>query len=234
MTHELARFGHIFIGSVALLLYWTALLAVKGSGRHRAAGKLFFATLVAVALSVGPVLILRPGPFDPAHVVQFVYLACCLITVALVSRTAIRWKGDLARFRGWHFRVLGAVILGLGLVVLAAGIATGSVLTTVFSWVGLVYGTAMLRFAFLKGEVHPRWSLIWHLNGVTGLFNAVHGTVLALGWRWLIDPAAGEGVMVAFQLITIAAALGLRLWFGQTRNAPLRLRAPAPSPMLAA
>jgi hypothetical protein len=234
MTHEFARFGHIFVGSAAFLLYWVALLAVKGGRRHRSAGKMFFATLMVVALSVGPVLILRPGPFDPAYVVQFVYLACCLVTVAMISWTAIRWKGDLARFRGWHFRALGALILVLGLVVLAAGIATGSALTMVFSWVGLVFGTAMLRFAFLRGPVHPRWSLIWHLNGVTGLFNAVHGTVLALGWRWLVDPAAGEGVMLAFQLITVAMALGLRLWFGRTRNAPLRLSAPAPAPMLAA
>lgn len=225
MGHDSARILHILLGSGGLALYWLAFLSVKGSRRHRAWGKGFFALLLVVALSVGPVLLLRPGPFDPAFVVQFAYLALCMATVAMVGFTAIRWKGQLERFRGWHFRGLGAAILLLGLVVLAAGLASGSALTMVFSWVGLVYGGAMLRFAFLKGPVHPRWAMIWHLNAVCGLFNAVHGNLLAVGWRWLVDPAAGEGLLLATQILTVAMALAMRLWFGAARGAPMRLRA---------
>ena len=54
--------------------------------------------------------------------------------------TAIRWKHDVERFRGWHFRLLGVVLFVLGLVVLAAGVASGRALTVLFSWIGLVYG----------------------------------------------------------------------------------------------
>jgi hypothetical protein len=225
MTHDHLRILHILIGTAAVLLYWTALLARKGSPWHQRWGKRFFLVLLAVAASVGPLLLLRPGPFDPAYGVQFVYLALCLVTVAMVSWTAIAWKGDLERFRGRLFKGLGAAILLMGLVVMGAGVAGGSMLTVVFSWVGLVYGAAMLRFAFLRSPVHPRWSMIWHLNGVCGLFNAVHGNLLAVLWRWLVEPAAGEGVQLALQVFTVAVALALRLWFGRTRQAPLRLRA---------
>lgn len=217
---------HIMVGSVAILFYWTALLAAKGGTRHRAAGRLFFTTLLVVALSVGPMLFLRPGAFDPAHGIQFVYLALCLVTVSMLGWTAIRWKTDVERFRGPHFRVLGIVILVLGLVVLAAGIAGGRVLTMLFSWVGIVYGGAMIRFAWMRSDPQPRWWLAWHLNAVAGLFNAAHGTFLAVAWRSLADPQAGDALSVAFQLATIAAGLALRAWFGRRRDIPRRFTAP--------
>ena len=57
---------------VATVVLGLAFLAVKGSPRHRAWGKGFFALLMVVALTVGPVLMLRPGPFDPAFVVGLI------------------------------------------------------------------------------------------------------------------------------------------------------------------
>ncbi len=230
MPYTLSVASHILLGSIAIALYWSALLAVKGSRRHRRAGTVFFGLLIAVALSVGPMLLLRPGVFDPAYVVQFVYLALCLVTVATLGYTAIRWKGDLARFRGRHFKILGVSIFVLAIVVLAAGVAEGKVLTMIFSWVGLFYGGTMIRFAWMGAEVHPRWPMIWHLNAVSGLFNAAHGTFLAISWRTLVDPGRDDEVAIAFQILTIAAGLGLRLWYGQRRGIPWRFaRGPAAS-----
>lgn len=215
--------SHIAIGSAALLFYWVALLSVKGSPRHRAWGKTFFVTLLIVSLSVAPLLFLRPGPFDPAWVIQFVYLTLCLLTVTMLGWTSIRWKNDLARFRGTRFKVLAVVIFLLGGVVFTAGMAERNILTLSFSWVGLVYGGAMIRFAWMRTEPHPRWSIIWHLNAVCGLFNAVHGTFLAVMWRLTLDPTAGDEVGASMQFSTVLVALSLRLWFGTKRNAPLRL-----------
>lgn len=226
MPYDLAVAGHIVIGSAAILVYWLTLLAKKGGPRHRMTGKVFLGVLVAVTFSVGPVLFLRPGSFDPATVIQFVYLALCLMTVAMVGWTAIRWKGDLARFRGPHFKTLGATIFVLGLVVLAAGVAQAKPVPMVFALIGLVYGAAMIRFSWMRVEPHPRWSMIWHLNATCGLFNAVHGTFLAVAWRHLADPAAADGTTIVAQLGTMAVALMMRLWFGRQRNAPLRLSRP--------
>lgn len=219
--HASAVAGHIAIGSLAILLYWTALLSVKGGPRHRAYGKALLVTMIAVALSVGPVLFLRPH-FEPGELVQFVYLTLCVLTVVMLAWTSIRWKAQLARFRGLHFRVVGVALFIFGAVVLAAGIATGRPLTMVFSWIGLVYGAAMIRFAWMRDQPDPRWWLGWHLNGVCGLFNAVHGTFLAVAWRHGVDAQAGDGVAIAMQLFTIAAAAAMRLEFGRRRGVPLR------------
>jgi hypothetical protein len=107
MPYALSVAGHIAIGSAAILFYWIALLSIKGSPRHKAWGRAFMGTLVVVALSVGPVLLLRPGAFDPARVVQFIYIDLCLITVVTVGWTAIRWKNQLERFRGFISRRSG-------------------------------------------------------------------------------------------------------------------------------
>lgn len=235
MTHALAVATHVAIGTVALALYWGPLLSRKGSARHRKAGRAFLALLLPVALTVGPVLLLRPGPFDPAYLVQMLYLVVCLGTVGMLAFTAIRWKDRPERFRGRHFRILGPVLLGLGAVVLAAGLAEGDALAIVLSWVGLVYGGAMIAFARTRRQLHPRWWLGWHLNAVCGLFNAAHGTflaMLAVRAGLLADATATQ---VGFQLATVAAALGLRLWFGRRYGAPLRFADPtAPAAPLAA
>ena len=146
---------HVAAGSVALVCYWVALLSSKGSDRHRAAGRVLLLLLLAVTASIGPVLLLAPD-FAPPELVQFVYLAVCVPTVSMLAYTAIRWKRDVERFRGWHFKTLGVVLFVFGLVVLAAGIASARPLTVLFSWIGLVYGGAMIRFAWMRATPDPR------------------------------------------------------------------------------
>ncbi|MCA9528408.1 MAG: hypothetical protein KC549_19120, partial [Myxococcales bacterium] len=130
---------HMAIGGLALSLYWTALGTRKGGGRHRGAGKAALALLVLTGLSVGPILFARP--FDPGYVVQMVYLATCLATVSALAFNAIRLKADPDRFRGPLLRRGGPVLLALGVIVLAAGLAKGDPVAVTLSWVGLVYGT---------------------------------------------------------------------------------------------
>src|SRR5688572_20111836 len=100
--------SHLIAGAFTFLFFWGAVLTVKGSALHRARGTLFFLSLIPVGLSVGAILVLRTSTFDPAELVQFIYLELCLITVGTVGWTSIRWKADLERFRGRHFWILGS------------------------------------------------------------------------------------------------------------------------------
>ncbi|MEZ5660881.1 MAG: hypothetical protein R3E83_20930 [Burkholderiaceae bacterium] len=220
MRFELAVNSHILVGSAALILYWCALLATKGSRPHRRAGRAFFVTLLIVAASVAPVVFLRPVPFDPGQVVQMVYLSLCLATVTMLGWSAIRLKGSPERFRGRHFKVLGPVLASLGALVLAAGLAKGDPVAAVLSWVGLVYGGAMIHFAWRRAPLRPTWWLSWHLNAVCGLFTAVHGTLLFVAWRWAVDPQATRADAAASHIAVLIVAIGLRTWYGRRRGIP--------------
>lgn len=222
MTHEQAMWVHILLGSAGLLTFWGAMSSRKGSERHKRWGRPFFVSLMAVALSVGPLLFLRAGPFDPARVVQFTYLSLCLATVTMLAWTAIRWREQVERFRGLHFKLLGPVLFALGGVVLAAGLASGDPLPTVLSWVGLLHGALMVRFAWVRRPLLPNWWLNWHITCVCSLFTAVHGTFLFTFYRWAVAPEAGREASATIHLLVLLMAVCLRLWFGARRGVPLR------------
>lgn len=228
MTPSAAIILHIAIGSFALFAYWAALLARKGKPVHRLAGKIGLLSLAFVGLSTGPVLFTRPGPFDPGWVVQMVYLTLCLCSVSMISFTAIRFRASPARFRSKSFCVLGYVLLVMGLVVLVAGLAKADLIAIILSWVGLVFGSAMIAFVRFKGELHPRWWLGWHLNANCALFNAVNGTFMFVAARWIGLTDDSIVAQAGFQVLTIAIALWLRLWFGARYGAPLRFGAQPP------
>ena len=217
---------HIIVGSLGIYFYWRTILSAKGSPIHRRTGKRFFVVMVFVALSVGPMLFTRPGDFNPASVVQFVYLAICLTGAVYIGWSSIRMKKDLARFRGWPFRAYGFAMTGTALVVLAAGIATHSLLTASFSLIGLIVGPSILRFAYMKAEPHARWHITWHTTIIATLFNAVHANILAVIYEHTIDPTVGDaGILTTFYLTGIVA-IGLRIWIARRFDAPIRFTLP--------
>lgn len=226
MPLEPAYLLHIAAGTAAVVLYWSTFAQRKGSPRHKRFGRWFLMALGAVLLSVGGIFFLSSRIFAPADVVQFSYLVICVLTVGSTAFLAIRMKKDLPAFRGTWFKMIGGIAFAMDVVVLAAGISVRDPMPILFSIIGLLYGGAMLRFAFMRAEPHRNWSLIWHLNGMTFLFNAVHGTLLAVAWRFLVDPASGDEVNLVTQIGTMLGSLALRLWFGHRFGAPLRLTAP--------
>lgn len=221
---SLPLLSHLIAGGLTFVLFWASVLTVKGSRRHRAHGRLFFLSLVPVGLSVGAILIVRASTFDPATLIQFIYLLLCLVTVGIVGWTSIRWK-DLARFRGRHFRVLGVAMFASGLLVLVAGAASQQALPVILSSIGLVFGGAMVRFARTRAPLHPRWWLGWHLSSVLLLSSAVHGTLLAVIYRGLVDAHGFHSAQLVTQPGTLLLALVLRVYIGRRRNVPLRFHA---------
>lgn len=213
---------HVSLGTITFLFFWGAALSMKGGTAHRARGRLFFVSLIPVGLSVGAILVLRSSTFDPARMVQFIYLLLCLTTVGVVGWTAIRWKRQLDRFRGVHFRLLGPAMFASGALVLVAGAMSRQPLAMILSSIGLVFGTAMMRFSRTRLPLHPRWWLGWHLNAVLLLSSAVHGTLLAVLYRTLIDPHGFDAAQLVTQPATLLLALALRVWIGHRRDVPLR------------
>jgi hypothetical protein len=222
---NLPLLSHLVAGTFTFLFFWGAVLTVKGSPTHRFRGRLFFLSLLPVGLSVGAILTLRSHTFDPARMVQFIYLLLCLLTVGTVGWTAIRWKHDLERFRGLHFRVLGPAMFLSGAIVLTAGALARQPLAMILSSIGLIYGAAMVRFAWMQGPLHPKWWLGWHLNSVLLLSSAVHGTLLAVIYRTFIDANGFDAAQLVTQPGTLLLALALRAYIGGQRGVPMRFAA---------
>jgi uncharacterized membrane protein len=223
-----ALWTHIGIGTLAMGLFWATLLSAKGSQRHRRIGRPFFVAMLATVVTVPPVVLLRPVPFDPGWIVSLVYLSVCVGTVVTLAWTAIRWKHQPERFRGRHFRLLGPLVALLGAVVLAAGLAKGDPVAAVLSWVGLAYGAAMIHFAWSRAALHRQWWLSWHVNAVLGLFTAVHGTLGFVVWRAWAGPAATRTDAAAWHASVLVVALLLRVWIGHRRGLPWGGFEPAP------
>lgn len=220
MRYDHSLWAHIGIGTLAMALFWGTLLSAKGGTRHRRTGRPFFLAMLATVLTVPPVVLLRPVPFDPGWIVSLVYLSACVGTVVTVAWTAIRWKHQPERFRGWHFRVLGPLVALLGAVVLVAGLAKGDPVAAVLSWVGLAYGAAMVHFAWSRAPLHRQWWLCWHVNAVLGLFTAVHGTLCFVVWRALVAPDATRAEAAAWHAGVLAVALVMRAVVGRQRGLP--------------
>lgn len=220
MRYDHSLWAHIGIGTLAMALFWWTLLSVKGSLGHRRTGRTFFLALLATVLTVPPLVVLRPVPFDPGWIVSLVYLSACVGTVVTVAWTAIRWNSDPERFRGLHFRLLGPLITVLGAVVLAAGLAQGDPVAAVLSWVGLAYGVAMIHFAWTRAPLHPRWWLSWHVNAVLGLFTAVHGTLGVVVWRALMAPDASRADAAVWHAGVLVIALLMRAAVGRKHSLP--------------
>jgi uncharacterized membrane protein len=220
MNHDHSLWAHIGIGTLALALYWGTFLSTKGSPLHRCIGRPFFFIMLATVVTVPPVVLLRPVPFDPAWIVSLVYLSVCVGTVVTVAWTAIRWKDQPERFRGWHFRLMGPLVAVLGAVVLVAGLTKGDPVAAVLSWVGLAYGTAMIYFAWSRASLQPRWWLSWHVNATLGLFTAVHGNFSFVAYRALVAPEATRAEAAACHAAALVIALLMRAVVGRQRGLP--------------
>lgn len=220
MRHDLSLWIHVAIGSLAMLLFWLTLQSVKGSWRHRRSGRLFLTAMLATVLTVPPVVLLRPVPFDPAWIVSLVYLSVCVGTVVTLAWTSIRWKQQPERFRGLHFVVLGPLLVTLGTVVMLAGVFKADPVAAVLSWVGLAYGLAMIYFARSRAALHPRWWLSWHLSAVCGLFTAVHGTLGFVAWRGFAAPDATRLDAAFWHAGVLVVAVLMRAVVGRQRDLP--------------
>jgi hypothetical protein len=176
--------------------------------------------MLGTVLTVPAVVLLRPVPFDPGWIVSLVYLSVCVGTVVTLAWTAIRWKDQPDRFRGAHFRLLGPLLVILGVVVLMAGLVKGDPVAAVLSWVGLAYGTAMIHFAWSRQRLHRQWWLCWHVNAVLGLFTAVHGTLGFVVWRAWMAPGATRADAAAWHLGVLVVALMMRAAIGRQRGLP--------------
>lgn len=208
---------HGGFGALALITFWTAGLSRKGSPVHRAAGKIYLLSMLALLVPALPLAIRVALSKSPLGGIFLLYLWVIVITAVWQSWRAIRDKRDWARYTGPVYRGLAMLSIVSGLLILVVGVtmATNSQAIFIgFSAVGLLNGYSMLRFA-RQPPTQPRWWLKEHFGAMIGNGVATHIAFLAIGLPKLLPSLAGPVLQNVAWLGPLAIAVLARLWLGR-------------------
>lgn len=210
-TRAIELAAHVAPGVLALLTFWIAALARKGSGPHRLAGKVYLLAMLALLLPAVPLSWRALRYFDAGFGVFLFYLLLITVTALWQGWFSIRDKRDFARYTGRGYRRLAWANIVAGAGVLVMGLALQQAIFVGFSLPGLLGGRGMLVTA-RRGTTHPRWWMGEHLSAMLACGVATHIAFLSIGLPRLLPALAGEGMRIFAWLAPLAIAALLRLW----------------------
>jgi hypothetical protein len=223
-TFDVGRLLHSAVGILALINFWVAALAAKGSDRHRRAGKVYLLALIGVmALS----LLMVAGQAlrgEPAQAIFFMFLISMVGTASWLMWFSVRYHRAGSQLTGVTYRVLASWLVLAGAALFTLGVVRSAPLTMFLSLLGLGFGANMWRLALSDGRDERSW-LSHHMNGAMLNFIATHDSFTALAIGSLL-PVLREGTPRMLVAVGVTAtAIALRIWFG-LRYGP-RNRSPA-------
>lgn len=191
-AYQMLSTVHVGLGTLALLAFWGAGLARKGSPVHRAAGRVYQPAMAALLLLAVPMaaVIATHAPVIGAFLG---YLLVITATALWTSWRAIRDKRNWARYTGPVFRTLMWLNLASGLAVAWLGMFHATEMKfviTAFSLIGIVIFVQMWRFS-RHPPSNPRWWLKEHLEAMLGNGIATHVAFLSIGLPRLLPMLDG-------------------------------------------
>lgn len=198
--------AHIAAGSLALLTFWTAAIARKGSPLHRAVGKAYLLAMLGILLSALPMSAMFFARGLVGIGTFLVYLVLITGTSCWLALRAIRRKREIHAYHDRRYRIVGAANLVAGLVVFAIGLWKGSLLLAGFSFVGTAIGIGMLRQARRLPEAR-NWWLKEHYGAMLGNGVATHIAFLGIGMRNTIASFDAAWLQLVPWFLPIAVAL---------------------------
>lgn len=222
-TYRVLVLAHVAAGSVALLTFWTAAFARKGSPVHKRAGKGYLLAMLGILLTALPMAAVFLARGRVGIGVFFAYLVVITGTSVWLSWRSIRLKRDVRGYHNRRYRMIAWANVIAGLLVFAIGIDRGSALLSGFCWVGIFGGIGMLRQARTLPTA-PNWWLREHYGAMLGNGVATHVAFLGVGLNGFL---AGFGIPMLqllpwFGPLAVALAAGVYL---NRRYAPRTLAA---------
>ena len=198
---------HIALGCVALLSFWTAGMARKGSPLHVRAGQLYLGSMAGLLAATVPMCWLAWFAGHQKMVMFLLYLLVITSTGVWLSWRAIRDKRNWARYTGPVYRVLMWLNLASGIAIAGVGLFVAEQMQLIivsFSLIGLLGFRNMRRFA-AQPPTEARWWMRQHLNAMLGNGVATHIAFLSIGLPRLLPMLQG----LVFQNIAWLAPLGV-------------------------
>jgi hypothetical protein len=171
---------HGVAGSVALLTFWMAGLARKGSRLHVRSGQVYLLAMLGVVISAAP---MAYAFVLLGHLVTASFLAYLVVITASsmwLGWRAVGLKRNKAAYYGRGYPAVAVFNLVAALAVLALGLSKGNPLLIGFSAVGGLIGGGML-YRLRRPIEAANWWLQEHYGAMLGCGAATHVAFLALG-----------------------------------------------------
>jgi hypothetical protein len=213
-VYQALLYGHIAAGTVALLTFWTAAFARKGSPLHVGVGKVYLGAMMVILATAGPMAALIAWMGKPGIATFLAYLVVITATPVWLSRRAIRMKRERERYFDTRFRLVGVFNLIAGLVVFAIGMKLGNALLMGFCWIGVIIGVQMLR-QYRQPPTMANWWLREHYGAMLGNGVATHIAFLGIGMREWILASGLPWLQLAPWFLPIIVAAIAQVWLNR-------------------
>jgi hypothetical protein len=222
-------YTHAGLGTIALLSFWVAALAKKGSAPHKLAGKAYALVMAGLLLPAIPLSWRAFMHFSTVFGLFLFYLLLITASVLWRAWSAVRRKRDFASYANANFRRLAWANIAGGAAILGVGAAMAQPVLLGFSVVGILAGRGMLRLA-QEGPAHARWWMAEHIDAILGCGVATHIAFLLIGLPRLLPEAwNGPTLQTASWLAPlVVSAIARRVLAKKYLPAPApKVRAPA-------
>lgn len=211
--------AHALAGTIALMAFWCAALARKGSSFHRIIGRAYLITMIVVVVTIVPLTFSQFADGQWAGATFLLYLAALVSQASLTAWRAIRYKRDFARFTGPLF-IGGTLIVALaGLGVTTLGIVFSHWILIMFGLIGPLSALGV-RKLLAEGETDRKWWLKQHYGGMIGNGIATHIAFMQIGlMRWF--PNLGEtAIQHVAWLAPLAIGFAAGFWLDHRYGRP--------------
>lgn len=203
---------HGLCGLIALITYWSAAIAKKGSPLHLRVGKIYMLAMLGIVITAVPMAIIIAMRGQTGIATFLAYLVLITSTAMWLGRRAIKRKRDQDAFRDNAYLSVAILNLVASMVVFSVGFKLSQSLLMGFSVVGTISGIQMLTRR-AKPLLSMRWWLREHYAAMIGCGVATHIAFLSIGLNRLIrvvgvDPPSWYNLIAWFLPLSLSFVVG--------------------------
>lgn len=223
MLHEVARWSHIGIGTLAFASLWTAAFARKGGFVHRRAGMIYVWAMSFVLLTAGALTWTTFSRGQWMGAVFLAYLLTITATALWMGKRALRFKGNARGYTRGLFLPVGVLNIVAATGAVAVGVMVQEWFIAGISIIGFMIGFGMIAMRRNPPD-HPRFWLKEHFGGMIGSGIAAHVAFASIGLRQLFPNMDTSVVTIWPWALPLAVGFlsgALAEWYYVKRGAPL-------------